>query len=260
MKEIRKKLLIEENRQLSSRTWFLKLHGDLHSEIEKVESDNNSDRAGQFVNIEIPGKYLRRPISVNRIFTQQKELHLLYNIAGEGTKILSSLPIGTEVDVLIGLGNGFSIPPEITNPLLLGGGIGAAPLFQLAYNLVENGKKPTVVLGYNSKDESWGMEQQLREIGIATYVATLDGSEGTKGFVTDVIAEKELKYDYFYACGPMPMLRALSELPVEGELSLECRMGCGFGACVCCSIETVNGNKRICKEGPVFKKSELIWK
>lgn len=250
MKDIKKTFEIKENRKLSSRTWLLRLKGNIDS----------LSCAGQFVNIAIPGKYLRRPISVNRYYPKEKDLYLLYNIAGEGTEILSGMQPGEKLDLLVGLGNGFSIPEEIQRPLLLGGGIGAAPLQQLAYDLMANGKVPQVVLGYNSKDETWGMEKELRDLGIETHICTVDGSLGTKGFVTDVIREKNLKFDYFYACGPTPMLKALSQLEQPGELSLECRMGCGFGACMCCSLQTKNGNKRICKDGPVFKKSELIWK
>lgn len=250
IRDIRKTFLIEENRQLSARTWFIRLKGDV----------GELTAPGQFVNISIPGKYLRRPISVSRYFTRERGLHLLYNVVGEGTCILSRMKPGSELDLLVGLGNGFSIPEEICRPILLGGGIGAAPLLQLGYDLMSNGKRPQVVIGYNTAKDSFGIEKELRDMGIVTYIATVDGTAGSKGFVTDVIAEKKLSYDYFYACGPMPMLKALSELPTEGELSLECRMGCGFGACMCCSLETVGGAKRICKEGPVFKKSTLIWK
>ena len=250
MRDIRKIFKIEENKKISSRTWFLRLKGDV--------SDFSS--SGQFVNIAVPGKYLRRPISVNKYFPEENELHLLYNVAGEGTDILSNMGPGNELDLLVGLGTGFSIPEEIQHPLLLGGGIGAAPLQQLAYDLMANGKFPQVILGYNTAEESWGMEKELQNIGITSFVATLDGSKGTKGFVTDVIKDKNLKFDYFYACGPTPMLKALTSLETDGELSLECRMGCGFGACMCCSLETKEGNKRICKDGPVFKKTELIWK
>lgn len=249
-KEILQTFRIEENSQVSSRTWRLRLSGNV----------DTLSRAGQFVNIAIPGKYLRRPISVNRYLTKEKTLFLLYNLAGEGTEILSRMKPGEELELLTALGKGFSIPSDINHPLLLGGGIGAAPLSQLAYELVENGKMPQVVLGYNTADESWGMERELQELGIATYIATLDGSKGTKGFVTDAIKQQNIKFDYFYACGPMPMLKALSQLDCPGELSLECRMGCGFGACMCCSLETAKGAKRICKDGPVFKKEDLIWK
>lgn len=250
MKDIRKTLEIIENSQLTSRTRILRLKGDI----------SGLKASGQFVNISVPGKYLRRPISVSQYDLREHTLSLLYNIAGEGTMILSKLQAGETLDVLIGLGNGFSIPDEIENPVLLGGGIGAAPLKQLAYDLVAAGKKPCVVIGYNTAEESWGMENELRNSGIASYIATVDGTKGTKGFVTDVIKDKEIFFDYFYACGPMPMLKSLTGLPTEGQLSLECRMGCGFGACMCCSLETKEGNKRICKEGPVFNKSELIWK
>ena len=250
IRNIRKTFIIEENRQLTDRTWFIRLKGDV--------TDLSSP--GQFVNIAIPGKYLRRPISVSRYFTRERGLHLLYNIAGEGTRILSQMSPGQSLDILVGLGNGFSIPENIKHPLILGGGIGAAPLLQLGYDLMRKGIKPQVVIGYNTAKDSFGIEKELQEMGIPTYIATIDGSEGTKGFVTDVITEKNLVFDYFYACGPMPMLKAISNLPTEGELSLECRMGCGFGACMCCTLETRQGAKRICKEGPVFKKSELIWK
>lgn len=250
MRDIKKLFIIEENKPLTSKTRFIRLRGDV----------TELTAPGQFVNIAIPGKFLRRPISVSRYFTREKGLHLLYNVVGEGTKILSEMPAGAPLNLLVGLGNGFSLPPEIRRPLLLGGGIGAAPLLQLAYDLMANGIKPQVVIGYNTAKDSFGIEKELRDMGITAYVATIDGSAGTKGYVTDVIAEKKLNYDYFYACGPTPMLKALSELPQEGEMSLECRMGCGFGICMCCSIETTRGAKRICKEGPVFKKSELLWK
>lgn len=250
MRDIKKTFIIEENRQISPRTWFIRLRGDV----------NELTAPGQFVNISIPDKFLRRPISVSRYFTREKGLQLLYNVVGEGTKILSKLKPGYELDILVGLGNGFSIPEEVKRPVLLGGGIGAAPLLQLGYDLMANGIKPQAVIGYNTSKDSFGIEKDLRDMGIVTYVATVDGSAGTKGFVTDVISEKNLSFDYFYACGPMPMLKAISQLPTEGELSLECRMGCGFGACMCCSLETLKGAKRICKEGPVFKKSELVWK
>ena len=250
MRDIRKTFIVEENRNLAGRTWFIRLKGDV----------GELTAPGQFVNISIPGKYLRRPISVNRYFSREKSLHLLYNVVGEGTDLLSKIKPGRELDILIGLGNGFSIPENISHPLILGGGIGAAPLLQLGYDLIANGIKPQAIIGYNSAKDSFGIEKELRDMGIVTYIATVDGSAGTKGFVTDVINEKKLNFDYFYVCGPLPMLKAVSSLETEGELSLECRMGCGFGACMCCSMETTKGAKRICKDGPVFKKSELIWK
>lgn len=250
MKNIRHKFKIVKNIPVSEKTWFMSLQGDV-SEIK---------RAGQFVNIEIPGKYLRRPISVHRYYPESNILELLYDVVGQGTRELSEMKGGEILDVLVGLGNGFSITDEINNPILLGGGIGCAPLFQLAVDLVYAGKKPQVVLGFNTSKDIVPLIDNLKNIGIPVYIATVDGSLGTKGFVTDTMRENNIQYDYFYACGPMPMLRSLSKLPVDGELSLESRMGCGFGACMCCSVPVVAGYKRICKEGPVFKKDEIIWK
>lgn len=250
MKSISHKLTIIANTRLTTKTRLLRLKGDI-SDITVP---------GQFVNISIPGKYLRRPISVHRYFSNEGNLELLYDVAGEGTKKLSEMTPGMTLDVLVGLGNGFSIPEDIHNPVLLGGGIGCAPLFQLAIDLVYAGKKPNVILGFNSTNDCPSIVWDLAKQGIPVHIATIDGSEGTKGFVTDVFREKNINFDYFYACGPMPMLRAVSSLPTDGELSLESRMGCGFGICMCCSLETKNGAKRICKEGPVFKKEDLIWK
>ena len=250
MKSIKQKLLIEENRQSTHKTWLMRLSG--------FNVENSV--AGQFVNIEIPGKYLRRPISVHQHFKNEKELVLLYDVVGDGTRLLSNMQPGEILDVLVGLGNGFSIPEEIENPILLGGGIGSAPLFQLAVDLVCEGKKPVAIFGFNTKDDFIPELKGLQNLGITTYIATVDGSLGTRGFVTDVIVENNLKYDYFYACGPIPMLKSVSNLPAKGQISLESRMGCGFGVCMCCSIETKNGAKRICKEGPVFLKDEIIWK
>lgn len=250
MKNIQQDFVIKENTQLTDKTFLLRLEG----EMEKVPVP------GQFVNIQIPGKYLRRPISVHDYDHDSGELHLLYDMAGEGTRILSVMKPGERLNLLINLGNGFSLPDNVKKPVLLGGGIGCAPLLYLAKRLVINGVMPCVVLGFNKRDDIFGMEEKLREIGIATYITTVDGSKGTKGFVTDALIQNNIAYDYFYACGPLPMLKALSDLPTSGQLSLESRMGCGFGICVCCSLSTVSGAKRICKEGPVFEKSELIWK
>lgn len=250
MKNIEKDFIVVENRQLTHKTFKIRLKGDLPSNI----------LPGQFVNIAIPGKYLRRPVSIHDIAENENELVLLYDVAGQGTMELSQMKPESKLNLLLNLGNGFSIPEKMNHPVLLGGGIGCAPLFYLAKFLMYQGIIPEVILGFNTAADSFGMEKELLNIGIPCYIATVDGSSGTKGFVTDVIFSKNLKFDYFYACGPMPMLKALSLLEPEGQLSLECRMGCGFGACMCCSIETTLGAKRICKEGPVFNKSELIWK
>ncbi len=239
------------NRRLTHKTWVMTLGGDTRA----------ITAPGQFVNVAIPGKYLRRPISICDYSHERGELVLLYDVVGEGTEAMSLMAPGTTVNLLTGLGNGFSTDPSHDHPLLLGGGIGCAPLLNLARRLRTMGKSPVAVLGYNTAADSFGMERWFEEIGVEAFIATVDGSLGTKGFVTDVIREKGLPGDYFHACGPMPMLRALcTGLDIPGEVSIESRMGCGFGACVCCSVETANGAKRICKDGPVFRKEELIWK
>lgn len=236
------------NRPLSAKTMLMVLEGD----TQYITS------AGQFVNVAVEGKFLRRPISVCDY--DQKSITLLYDIVGEGTKAMSLLGEGDKLDLLTGLGNGFTEEEQTLRPALLGGGIGCAPLYNLAKKLLARGVKPVVILGFNSKSDVVSNDM-FEALGVETYVATVDGSMGTKGFVTDVIREKGLDCDYFYACGPMPMLKALcGSLDWSGEVSLDERMACGFGVCMCCSVETRSGAKRICKEGPVFKKEDLIWK
>lgn len=249
MKNISQRLLIEENRQLTHKTWKLTLSG----------CDVKFPRPGNFVNIAVPGKYLRRPISVHWYSQEERILTLVYDVAGEGTSILSKMIAGEYLDVLVDLGNGFSIPEEISCPILIGGGIGVAPLSQLAVELKKKGKFPIVVFCYNTHEDIIP-DLGLANEGIDVEIATVDGSAGIKGYFSDVISAKNINFDYFYACGPLPMLRAVSSLPTKGEISMECRMGCGFGACMCCSLETRQGAKRICKEGPVFFKDDLIWK
>lgn len=213
---------------------------------------------GQFVEVAVPGKYLRRPISVCDCL--DGELTLLYDVVGGGTAAMSQMQPGTEVNLLTGLGNGFNVKSELTAPLLVGGGIGTAPLLQLARELSDRCIFGTVALGFNSKQDIL-LEEEFRKLGHKTIVSTVDGSYGTKGFVTDAIRENNVEYDYFYACGPMPMLRAVClGLEKPGEISLEARMACGFGICMCCAMETKNGMKGICKSGPVFPKDEIIWK
>lgn len=239
---------IIENRPLTAKTMLMRLEGDT----------SGFNAPGQFVNVAIDGKFLRRPISVADY--DAEGFTLLYDIVGEGTEWMSRRKAGEKLDILPFLGNGFSIDPLPERPVLLGGGIGTAPMLGLAKALRDAGTKPVVVLGHNTAADV-AMEDMLQKEGIEVYVSTVDGSDGTKGFVTDVIREKNLDPDYFYACGPMPMMKAVfNSLPCEGQLSLEARMGCGFGACVCCSLETTKGSKRICKEGPIFRKEELIWK
>lgn len=239
---------VRSNRALSAKTWLMVLEGDTQY----------LTAPGQFVNVAIEGKFLRRPISVCDY--DEQTITLLYDVVGEGTKYMSSLGEGAELDLLTGLGNGFDTEVECQRPLLLGGGVGIAPMLNLAKVLAGQGKKPVVIAGCNTAADAV-VAQLFEQSGAEVYVATVDGSVGTRGFVTDVIREQGIEGDYFYACGPLPMLKALTgAMTIDGELSLDERMACGFGVCMCCSVETKSGAKRICKEGPVFKKEELIWK
>lgn len=239
---------VVSNEPIATKTWRMRLTGDT----------GELTRAGQFVNILIEGKYLRRPISVSDY--KEGELMLLYDVVGAGTKAMSEMKPGTKVNTLTGLGNGFNEDEPTLRPVLLGGGIGCAPLLNLARKLLARGIKPTVILGFNTAADVV-MTDDFAELGIEAIICTVDGSLGVKGFVTDAIRILPDSPDYFYACGPMPMLRAVcTGLDFNGEVSLESRMGCGFGACMCCSIETKDSAKRICKDGPVFRKEELIWK
>ena len=214
-------------------------------------------RAGQFVEIALDGLYLRRPISVCNY--EEGELTLIYKVVGKGTDLMSQMAEGTQLDVLTGLGNGFNIDHECKKPLLVGGGVGVPPLYRLTRDLIARGKDVTVVLGFNTESEIFYAEK-FEEVGAKVIIATADGSVGIKGFVTNAIAESGVEADYFYSCGPLPMLKALCQsLEIDGEVSLEERMGCGFGICMGCSIQTTKGAKRVCKEGPVFKKEEVIW-
>lgn len=239
---------VVSNEQLTAKSWLMVLEGDTQYVT----------RAGEFVNIALEGKFLRRPISVCDY--DEKTITLLYDVVGEGTKAMSRMKAGEELDLLTGLGNGFSEERECRRPALLGGGVGCAPLYNLAKKFLARGVKPVVILGFNSEKDVVSADM-FEAIGVELYIATVDGSVGTKGFVTDVIREQGLECDYFYACGPMPMLKALCKgVEWPGEVSLDERMACGFGVCMCCSVETKSGNKRICKEGPVFDKEDLIWK
>lgn len=209
---------------------------------------------GQFVNIALDGKYLRRPISICDY--DNATITIIYKVVGDGTAQMSEMQSGQCLDVLTGLGNGYDISKS-TRPLLIGGGVGVPPLYNLAKLLIENGQKPTVILGFNTKEEIF-YENEFKALGCKTIVATADGSYGIKGFVTDAMAD--LDYDYFYTCGPLPMFKAVyNATQVSGQFSFEERMGCGFGACMGCSCKTKYGNKRICKDGPVLVKEEIIW-
>ena len=214
-------------------------------------------RPGQFVNIELEGFYLRRPISISD--WSENTITIIYKVVGRGTEVMSRMGIGVKLDVLTGLGNGFNPDAECQKPLLVGGGVGVPPLYRLAKELIARGRNVSVVLGFNKADEVFYADE-FKALGADVYVSTADGSMGVKGFVTDAIREAAIDFDYFYSCGPLPMLKALCGCcEQDGELSFEERMGCGFGACMGCSCKTLTGNKRICKDGPVMKRGEIIW-
>ena len=235
-------LIIKENIPLTPFVYRMRLEGD------------PGERPGQFVNISVLGLFLRRPISVCDY--DGETLTLIYKVVGKGTVAMSRMLPGEKLDALCGLGNGYDLAVPCEKPLLAGGGVGVPPLYFLAKELIKKGKSVSVVLGFNTKDEVF-YEEEFRALGCSVTVAAADGSYGVKGFVTDALPDK---YDYFYACGPMPMLRALyAAADIPGEMSFEERMGCGFGACMGCSMQTKSGPKRVCKEGPVFKKEELLW-
>ncbi len=221
-----------------------------------LEGDTSALTApGQFVNLTVDGCYLRRPISV--FDWDESTVTIIYKVVGEGTEKMSQWPVGYECDVLVGLGNGFTPSRSGDKPLLIGGGVGIPPLYGLCKRLIAEGKKPTVILGFNKADEIF-CKEDFESIGANTVVTTVDGSVGVKGFVTD--AMKDIEYTYFYTCGPMPMFKAIEKTAVgSGEYSFEERMGCGFGACMGCSCKTKYGNKRICKDGPVLVREEIIW-
>ena len=211
-------------------------------------------KAGQFVNILIEGLYLRRPISVCDY--DSNSLTLVYKVVGKGTEVLSKMQEG-ELDVLVGLGNGYDTSNSGQRPMLIGGGVGVPPMYNLCKKLIAEGKKPVVILGFNCKDEIF-YEEEFKKLGVDVYVTTVNGEYGIKGFVTDAL--KNLDYTYFYTCGPEPMLKAVyNTTKTSGQFSFEERMGCGFGACMGCSCKTKYGNKRICKDGPVLVKEEIIW-
>lgn len=219
-----------------------------------LRGDTAGIAPGQFVNLRLEGFYLRRPISVCDYGSDT--LTLIYKVVGRGTEYMSQLAPGAVIDTLTGLGNGYDTAPSGVRPLLIGGGAGVPPLYALAKKLIAEGKRPVVILGFNSRDEVF-YEDKFRALGLETFVTTADGSYGVKGFVTDAM---DLEYTYFYTCGPEPMLRAVYEKSrTSGQFSFEERMGCGFGACMGCTCKTKYGHKRICRDGPVLTKEEIVW-
>lgn len=236
---------IAENKRLARDIYLMILSGDA----------SDITRPGQFINIKLDGYFLRRPISVCD-YTKDS-ITIIYKVVGSGTDAMSKMVRGDKLDVLTGLGNGFDTSKSGDKPLLIGGGVGVPPMYNLAKTLISEGKQVNVILGFNTAEEVF-YEQEFKSIGAGVYVATVDGSCGTKGFVTDVM--KNLSYDYFYTCGPEPMFRAIDKIAASsGQFSFEERMGCGFGACMGCSCKTKYGNKRICKDGPVLEREEIIW-
>ncbi len=238
--------------------WFTILKNEpLTDTVYRMVLSGDTDAVtgpGQFVNLKLDGLYLRRPISV--CDCTPGELTIVYKVVGKGTEQMSRMTAGEQVDVLTGLGNGYDIALAGERVLLLGGGVGVPPLYMLAKQLVAQGECVSVVLGFNTKSEVF-YEAEFRALGAAVTVTTADGSYGTKGFVTDAMTEP---YDYFFTCGPEPMLKAVyAKTATSGQFSFEERMGCGFGACMGCSCKTVTGYKRICKDGPVLQKEEILW-
>ena len=232
------------NQELAPGVWEMSLAGDT----------SPITTPGQFINIKLDGFFLRRPISV--CDWDSRGLTIIYKVVGKGTAVMSAMQPGQELDVLSGLGNGFDVAKCGQRTVVIGGGAGVPPMYGLAKALLAAGKTPSAVLGFNTESEIF-YEDQFRKLGIETVVTTVDGSYGQKGFVTDALPES---YDYFCACGPLPMLKAVyNASSTSGLLSFEERMGCGFGACMGCSCKTKYGNKRICKDGPVLEKEEIIW-
>ena len=233
------------NRKIAKNTYEWTLAGDV----------SDITAPGQFVNVQLDGFYLRRPISV--CDAADGKLTLIFKAVGAGTEKMANMLPGAKLDILSGLGNGYDTEKSGDAPLLLGGGAGVPPMYMLAKKLIAEGKKPTVILGFGSSDEIF-YKEEFEAIGAKVIVATADGSFGVRGFVTDAMAEVD--YTYFYTCGPEPMLKAIYDRSeTSGQFSFEERMGCGFGACMGCSCKTKYGNKRICRDGPVLVKEEIIW-
>ena len=236
---------ITENTKIAKDVFKMRLAGDT----------SGITGAGQFVNIKIDGFFLRRPISVCDF--NENELLIIYKVVGKGTDRMSGLEAGQKLDLLTGLGNGYDLTVKTDKPVLIGGGVGVPPLYKLAKELKKQGKTVSVILGFNSKEEIF-FEKEFKEIADRVLVCTADGTYGVKGFVTDALCDVD--YDYFFTCGPEPMFRALEKtVKTSGQFSFEQRMGCGFGACMGCTCKTLTGNKRICREGPVLFREEIIW-
>ena len=235
---------IVENKRIAKNVYRMTLAGD-------VSAIKNP---GEFINIRLDGFYLRRPISVYDL--SDDAVTIIYKVVGKGTAAMAEMAVGERLQVLTGLGNGYDLSASGDRPLLIGGGVGVPPMYLLAKRLLAQGKQVRVILGFNTAEEVFG-EEAFKAIGCDVTVTTVDGSRGVKGFVTDALPEE---YSYFYTCGPEPMLKAVYRATTtSGQFSFEERMGCGFGACMGCSCKTVTGYKRICKDGPVLRKEEILW-
>ena len=220
-----------------------------------VGDTSDITNCGQFVNIQLDGLFLRRPISVCDY--DDETLTIVYKVVGKGTEAMAAMGAGEKLDILTGLGNGYDLTLGGEKPVLLGGGVGVPPMYNLAKKLVAQGCEVKVILGFNTASEIF-YEEDFKALGCDVTVTTVDGSYGVKGFVTTAL--EEVDYTYFYTCGPEPMLKAVHKASkTSGQMSFEERMGCGFGACMGCSCKTLTGYKRICKEGPVMKKEEILW-
>lgn len=237
--------------------YTVKSNVNIAKDVYKMELAGDTKdltKSGQFINIQLDGMYLRRPISV--CDCEDGVITIIYKVVGKGTEAMAKMEIGKELDILTDLGNGYDLSKAGDSPLLLGGGVGVPPLYLLAKKLIAEGKKVSVILGFNTKDEVF-YEEEFKALGAEVKVTTVDGSYGIKGFVTDAIKGG---YSYFYTCGPEPMLKAIyKSTDTSGQMSFEERMGCGFGACMGCSCKTITGYKRICKDGPVLEKEEILW-
>ncbi len=239
---------VAENERIARDVYKMRLCGDV----------SMLTAPGMFINIALPGRYLRRPISVHDVDADGGWLSIVYKVVGAGTDDMSRMTAGTKLDVLSGLGNGFDTSKSGERPLLLGGGLGTAPLYMLAKKLLGEGRRVSAVLGFASADDVFGADE-LTSLGVSVAVATVDGSAGVRGFVTDAMPEAG-GYTFTYSCGPTPMMKAVyGRAATGGEYSFEARMGCGFGACLGCSVKTVGGSKRVCRDGPVLEKEEIVW-
>ena len=246
--------IIQSNQPIAPSVYRMRLLGDTRGIL----------RPGQFVQIALPGFYLRRPISVcDWIPAENGLLEIIYKTVGSGTAAMADLPVGASVDTLTGLGNGYQLSvPESQSPLLAGGGVGIPPLYGLCKALVANGQSPIVILGFNTANEAF-LKEEFEALGVSCVLCTADGTAGVKGFVTDGMQDLSTSYDYVFTCGPEPMLKAVYALcdakGIGGQFSFEERMACGFGVCMGCSCQTKYGSKRICKDGPVLCKEEILW-